>query len=150
GLALPGNIQGANTVSQFVLSIIIFGAIIGVNIWRPKYGYKLVAVLSIVGIFTLLAAGRQGVMSYMDFLNSIGSNTTYAQVAASYTGPTFDFNATIMMLPFFAIFVYPWVFAGPAVASELKGGKRTLKWNVPIASFIVFLLVTGSFATMYD
>ena len=156
GLALPGNIQGANTPAQFALSVVIFAAIIGVNIWRPKYGYKLVAVLSIigiastiVGIFVLLAAGRPGVMSYMDFLNSIGSNTTYAQVAASYTGPTFDFNATIMILPFFAIFVYPWVFAGPAVASELKGGNRTLKWNIPIASFIVFLLVTGSFATMY-
>jgi glutamate:GABA antiporter len=156
GLALPGNIPGANTVSQFVLGVVIFAAIIGINIWRPKYGFKLVAVLSIigiastiVGILTLLSAGRQGVMNYMDFLNSIGSNTTYAQVAGSYTGSTFDFNATIMMLPFFAIFVYPWVFAGPAVASELKGGNRTVKWNVPIASFIVFLLVTGSFATMY-
>ena len=53
------------------------------------------------------------------------------------------------MLPFFAIFVYPWVFAGPAVASELKGGNRTLKWNIPIASLITFLFVTGSFATMY-
>ncbi len=156
GLALPGNIAGADTLSQFVLGVIIFAGIIGVNIWRPKYGYKLVTVTTIIGIismlvaiFVLLSAGTQGVVGYMDFLNSIGANTTYAKVAASYTGPTFDFNATIMMLPFFAIFVYPWVFAGPAVASELKGGNRTVKWNVPIASFLVFLLVTGSFAAMY-
>lgn len=155
-LALPGNIQGADPFAQFALASIVFAAIIAVNIWRPKYGYRLVTVLSIVGILsmiaailTLLAAGRQGVVSYMDFLNSIGSKTTYAQVAASYSGPEFDFSGTISMLPFFAIFVYPWVFAGPAVASELKGGHRTLKWNVPIAAFIVFLLVTGSFATMY-
>jgi amino acid transporter len=156
GLALPGNIQGADVVSQFILGAIIFGVMIGVNIWRPKFGYKLVAVCTTVGVISmiagnlaLLSAGRAGVSSYMDFLNSIGANTTYAKVAASYTGSTFDFNATIMMLPFFAIFVYPWVFAGPAVASELKGGNKTLKWNIPIAAFIIFLLVTGSFATMY-
>ncbi len=156
GLALPGNIQGADVVSQFILGVIIFAVMIGVNIWRPKFGYKLVSICTIIGVvtiiaanLTLLSAGRTGVSSYMDFLNSIGANTTYAKVAASYTGSTFDFNATIMMLPFFAIFVYPWIFAGPAVASELKGGNKTLKWNIPIAALIIFLLVTGSFATMY-
>jgi len=156
GLALPGNIQGSDTMSQFILAAIVFAAIIAVNIWRPKYGFKLVTVLSVIGIIsmvagilTLLSAGRQGVVSYMDFLNSIGSKTNYDQVAASYSGPEFDLGATVSMLPFFAIFVYPWVFAGPAVASEIKGGHKSLKWNVPIASAIVFLLVTGSFATMY-
>jgi amino acid transporter len=153
GLALPGNIPGADVVSQFILGSVIFAVLIGVNIWRPKWGYKIVSVCTVIGILTLIAgnisllsAGNQGVVGY---INSIGANTTYAKVAASYSGPTFDFNATIMMLPFFAIFVYPWVFAGPAVASELKGGNRTLKWNVPIASLITFLFVTGSFATMY-
>jgi amino acid transporter len=156
GLALPGNIQGADVVSQFILGAVIFAAMIGLNIARPKWGYRLVSVCTIIGIITLLAgniallsAGRQGVVGYMDFLNTVGANTTYTKVAASYVGSTFDFNATIMMLPFFAIFVYPWVFAGPAVASELKGGNRTLRWNIPIASFLVFLLVTGSFAVMY-
>ena len=52
------------------------------------------------------------------------------------------------MLPFFAIFVYPWLNAAPAVASEVKG-KNALKWNVPIASVAVFLLVTTAFAVMY-
>lgn len=156
GLALPGNMAGADVVSQFILGAIIFALLIAVNIWRPKWGYKIVSICTVIGILTLIAgnisllsAGNQGVVSYMNFLNSIGANTTYSKVAASYTGPTFDFNATILMLPFFAIYVYPWVFAGPAVASELKGGNRTLKWNVPIASLITFIFVTGSFATMY-
>lgn len=156
GLALPGDIQGADVVSQFGLGVVIFALLIAVNIWRPKWGYKIVSFCTVVGILTLIAgnasllsAGNQGVVSYVNFLNSIGANTTYQQVAGSYTGPTFSFNSTILMLPFFAIFVYPWVFAGPAVASELKGGNRTLRWNVPIASLITFLFVTGSFATMY-
>ncbi len=156
GLALPGNLPGSAQTAQFALGVIIFAALIGVNIWRPKYGYKLVTVLTavgtlsmIVGVLVLLSAGRTGVENYMSFLNSIGAKADYNSVAASYSGPTFDFSATILMLPFFAIFVYPWIFAGPAVASELKGGNRTLKWNIPIASFIVFLLVTISFAAMY-
>ena len=156
GLALPGNIQGADVLSQFILGVIIFAVLIGVNIARPKWGYRIVSICTVIGILTLIAgnvsllsAGNQGVVNYMNFLNSIGANTTYSQVAASYTGSSFNFNATVMMLPFFAIFVYPWVFAGPAVASELKGGNRTLKWNVPIASLITFFFVTGSFATMY-
>ena len=63
-------------------------------------------------------------------------------------GSTFNLGATISILPFFAIFVYPWINAGPAVGSELKG-TGTAKWNVPLASIIVVILLTGAFATMY-
>ena len=94
GLALPGNIPGADVLSQFVLGVIIFAAMIGVNIVRPKWGYRLVSVCTIIGILTLIAgnvallsAGRQGIVGYMDFLNSIGANTTYTKVAASSRGP---------------------------------------------------------------
>jgi amino acid transporter len=55
-LALSGNIQGADPFSQFALASIVFAAIIAVNIWRPKYGYRLVTVLSIVGILSMIAA----------------------------------------------------------------------------------------------
>jgi amino acid transporter len=154
-LALPGNISGSSPTSQFVLGTIIFAVLIAINIVKPKAGYRLVSILSIIGIlatlagiFVLLGAGQGGVQSYMDFLNSIGAKGTYASVAGSYSGSTFDFGATIFLLPFFAIFVYPWINAAPAVASEVKG-KNTIKWNVPIASIIVFLIVTASFATMY-
>jgi len=73
---------------------------------------------------------------------------TYQSVAGSYTGPNFDFSATLVFVPFFALFSYPWVNAGPAVGSELKG-KSAVRWNVPISALIVMLLVTGGFATMY-
>ncbi len=154
-LALPGNLPGANLVGQFVIAAVIFAVLIVANVLRPKMGYRIVAVAVIiailatfVGIFTLLAAGNSGVQGYMSFLNSIGENTTYTQVASSYTGPTFDFGATIFMLPFFAIFVYPWLNAGPAVASEIKG-KGALRYNVIISSIVSLLIVTTAFASMY-
>ena len=154
-LALPGNIPGANLAGQFVIAAIVFAVLIAVNVLKPKLGYKIVAVAVIiaivatfVGIFSLLAAGTTGVQNYMSFLNSIGSNTTYTSVASSYSGPTFDFGATIFMLPFFAIFVYPWLNAGPAVASEIKG-KGALRYNVFISSVVTLIVVTTAFASMY-
>ena len=154
-LALPGNLPGANQVGQFLIAALVFVVLIVINVVKPKLGYKVVAVAVIlaiaatfVGIFTLLAAGTTGVQNYMAFLNSIGSNTTYTQVANSYTGSTFDFGATIFMLPFFAIFVYPWLNAGPAVASEIKG-KGALRYNVFISSIVTLIVVTAGFGSMY-
>ncbi|MGA3108206.1 MAG: amino acid permease [Candidatus Bathyarchaeia archaeon] len=153
--ALPGNIPGANLAGQFLIAALVFAVLIGINVVKPKLGFKVVAIAVIVaiaatfvGIFSLLAAGTTGVQGYMSFLNSIGSNTTYTQVANSYTGSTFDFGATIFMLPFFAIFVYPWLNAGPAVASEIKG-KGALRYNVFISSVVTLIVVTTAFAAMY-
>jgi amino acid transporter len=154
-LALPGNIPGANLAGQFIIGALVFAVLIAVNVLKPKAGYKIVAVAVIVaiaatfvGIFTLLAAGQSGVQNYMSFLNSIGVKDTYNSVASSYTGPTFDLRATIFMLPFFAIFVYPWLNAGPAVASEIKG-KSALRYNVLISSVVSLVVVTAAFASMY-
>ena len=153
--ALPGNVPGANLAGQFAIAAAVFVVLIIANMLKPKLGFKIVAVTvmiaiiaTFVGIFSLLAAGTSGVQGYMSFLNSIGSNTTYTAVANSYTGPTFDFGATIFMLPFFAIFVYPWLNAGPAVASEIKG-KSALKYNVVISSVVSLIIVTGAFGAMY-
>jgi len=156
GLALPGNISGANLGAQFVIAALVFVILIAANMLKPKLGFKIVAVAvliaiiaTFVGIFTLLAGGTSGVQGYMSFLNStLGAKETYASVASSYTGPTFDLGATIFMLPFFAIFVYPWLNAGPAVASEIKG-KSALKYNVVISSVVSLIIVTSAFGAMY-
>ncbi len=153
--ALPGNIPGANLAGQFLIAALVFAILIAINVVKPKLGFKVVAIAVIVailatfvGIFSLLAAGTTGVQNYMSFINSIGANTTYTAVANSYTGPTFDFGATIFMLPFFAIFVYPWLNAGPAVASEIKG-KGAVRYNVLISSVVTLINVTTAFAAMY-
>ena len=155
GLALPGNLQGADPMSQFLLGILIFGVLIVVNILKPKAGYKIVSVFTIVGILTmilamgiLMAAGNQGVQNYIASLHSMGLNDTYTSLANSYSGSSFDLMPNLFILPFFAIFVYPWVVAGPAVASEIKG-KNTLRWNVPLAAVVSVLLLTAGFGVMY-
>ena len=153
GLALPGNIPGADTTSQFIVAIIILLALVSVNIFRPRIAYKLISAFTILGvaalliaICTLLATGRNGVETY---LSSLGNSTlTYQSVASGYSGPTFDWGATMTFVPFFALFVYPWVNAAPAVGSEIKG-KSTLKWNVPVSALIAMILMTSAFGAMY-
>ncbi len=151
-LALPPN-DGGNPGYQFAIAAAIFVALIAVNIVKPKTGYRLVTIFSFFGVLcillaigTLLSAGRSGVENYMSSLGN--ANLTYSAVASSYSGPTFNLGSTIFLLPFFAIFVYPWLNAAPAVASEIKG-KSAIKWNVPISALIALVLVTSGFATLY-
>ena len=157
GIAVPGNVSGAIPWEQFVLAAGIFAALILVNIFAPKAGFKLVTVLTMFGvgtlviaILTLMGAGHQGVVNYMNSISSItgDSTLTWSQVASSYSGSSFNFSNTIFLLPFFAMFVYPWLNAAPAAGSEIKG-KRAIGWNVPIASLVIFVLVTSAFGAMY-
>jgi len=154
-LALPGNVSGSNLAAQVIIAAVVFAILIAVNLLKPKLGYKVVAITVIigiaatfVGIFVLLAAGTSGVQGYMSFLHSIGANETYTSVSLPASSPAIDWGATIFMMPFFAIFVYPWLNAGPAVASEIKG-KGALRYNVVISSFVTLIVVTSAFAAMY-
>ncbi len=158
GISLPSFIPGADPTSQFLIGAGIFGLLILVNALRPKAGYKIVTgciLLGVLGILvsigTMLAAGHQGVVNYVNGLNAVdfsNKTITYNSLTSSYTGSSFDFAATISMLPFFAIFVFPWINAGPAVGSELKG-RNTQRWNVPFAAILVVILITASFGVMY-
>jgi hypothetical protein len=51
------------------------------------------------------------------------------------------------MMPYFALFTYPWFNAAPSVGSELRG--KASAWNVPISLLAAFLVVTVPYATMY-
>jgi glutamate:GABA antiporter len=152
GLALPGNIAGSDPLGQFALASALFVVLVVINILKPRIGFKLISTFYVVGlvgvalaIVTLLAAGRAGVENY---INGLGiSNVTYASLANSYSGPTFDLNATLLMIPYFALFTYPWFSAAPSVGSELRG--RASSWNVPISLLAAFLVVTIPYATMY-
>jgi len=158
GIAVPSTVPGATPAQQFALGAIIFAILIGINVVKPKAGYKVVTGLMIIGglgllvaIGELISAGQSGVANY---INSLGSfipalkTTTYASVAKSYSGPSFDLGATIFLLPFFSAFIYPWINAGPAVASEIKG-RSSIRWNVPISAVISFILATAGFGAMY-
>jgi len=146
GLFSPG-------MSEFLVAAVILAILFAINVYRPRIAYKLITVFTIIGILTvviaiatLLAVGRTGVENYMTSLGN--SSLSYSSVSSSYTGPNFNWGNTLVFVPFFALFSYPWINAGPAVASEIKG-KSALKWNVPVSAVVVFALVTGGFATMY-
>ena len=146
GLYSPG-------MSEFVVAAVLLAILVAINIARPRIAYKLITAFTIIGILTviisivtLLSVGRTGVENYMASLGN--SSLTYHSIASGYTGPSFNFGNTLIFVPFFALFSYPWINAGPAVASEIKS-KGALKWNVPVSAIVVFALVTGGFATMY-
>jgi amino acid transporter len=155
GLSLPGNTPGSEPLYQFLVAAVIFGVLILMNILKPKLGFKFITAAVIIGIVTLvlsdaliLGAGRAGVVNYMNILQAEGSGTNYTALASSYSGPTFNLGATISILPFFAIFIYPFVNASPVVGSEIKG-KNSVSWAIPIASVITVILATSSFAILY-
>jgi amino acid transporter len=152
GLALPGTIPGANPFSQFLLASMMVFVLIAINILRPRLGFKLISTFWMLGIIavavataTILYAGKGGVETYINGLNI--PNTTYDSLALSYSGPIFDLNATLLMMPYFALFTYPWFNASPSVGSELK--TRASRWSVPISLLLAFLIVTIPFASMY-
>lgn len=157
-LALNLAVPGASPGEQFLVGASIFIVIILLNMLNQKIGFKIVTVTIILGvlgiiggIITLLLAGHSGVVNWingMGLTDSSNNPITYNSIVNSFTGSNFNLGATISILPFFAIFVYPWINAGPAVGSELKG-TGTAKWNVPLASLLVVVLLTGAFATMY-
>ena len=158
GISLPSQIPGAMPGLQFVIGALIFVALIGVNIVKPKAGFRLVSALTIYGIFALLLSmavllghGSSGVQSYINSPSgafAINGSNTYNVVSSQYPGGSFNFGNTIFLLPLMAAFVYPWLNAAPAVAAEIKG-KSAVRWNVPISALLVFAFVTGSLGVMY-
>ena len=153
GLALPGNVSGADPTSQFILGSVIFTILVLINIVSPKYAIRTLTVLVVIGVAgiilalaVLLGAGNVGVVNYV---NSLGiSNMTYASVANSYTGTTFDFGNTLILIPFYFLFLFPWFNMSTIAGSELKG-KNALRWSVPISGISVFLIWTIVFAVLY-
>ncbi len=65
GLALPPNVGGSSPLMQFVLAAALLAMLVALNILKPKWGFKVVSVLMVVGlvtlavaVLTLLSAGR--------------------------------------------------------------------------------------------
>ncbi len=157
GIAVPSSVPGANSLEQFVIGAGIFAILIGVNVLKPKAGYKLVSVMTVAGLVTLflaigvlLLAGNSGVANFINGLGitDSGKAVTFQSIAASYSGPSFDLGATLFIMPVLFAFVYPWLNAAPAVASEIKG-RSALRWNVPISAVVAFGLATSALATLY-
>lgn len=152
-LAYPPNVPGANAILQFLVGIVILAVLVTISVLKPRLGYRTISALTIValfgsavGILSLIYSGTGGVVNYIDSLAI--PDTTYATIANSYSGPMVDLGATLMVVPFFISSSYAYVNAGAAVGSEIKG-KNALKWNVPIAASLQFLMVTAALCAMF-
>lgn len=148
-LALAGSVP----LEQFLIAAAIVIFLIALNILRPRAGYAIISFCWIVGLIsivlamlTILYSGKTGIENYMASLNN--QNLTYDSIASSYSGPSFDLGSTLLVLPFFALFSYPWLNAAPSVGSEMKSGN-VKKWNAPLSLLGAFLLLTLPFAVMY-
>ena len=95
GLAVPGGGAGAEPALQWVVGGLIFAVLVGVNIVRPKAGYRLVSILTIFGFFALilaiaelLGAGSTGVQNWMNtsYMAVYGSNTNNVVTSGRTTG----------------------------------------------------------------
>ena len=155
GLAVPSDVPGSLPSYQFVLGALIFALLIAINIIKPKAGYRLVSILTIFGFFALilaiavlLNAGSSGLQNFMNTSYMAVNGTNTYSVIASGGSTGFNFGNTLYLLPLMAAFIYPWLNAAPAVASEIKG-KSAVRWNVPISAILVFIFVTSALATLY-
>ncbi|MDG6900754.1 MAG: APC family permease [Nitrososphaerota archaeon] len=150
GLAMPS--------LQFLVGAVIFAALVAINILKPKAGYKVVSTFTIFGFFSillamgvLLSAGSTGVQNYINSAGgafAINGSSTFNVVSSQYPGGSFSWASNLFLLPLMAAFVYPWLNASPAVASEIKGGTAR-RWNVPISAFLVFAFLTSALGVMY-
>jgi amino acid transporter len=157
----------SDPATQFEVGAILFTIIIAINILKPKAGFTIVSAFTVFGIFSillamgvLLSAGSSGVQSFVSNLGVNGAVITKSGSGLSlaingtsaYTpsGLPFDLNFknTIFIMPVIFAFVYPWLNAAPAVASEIKG-KNALKWNVPVSAVVAFAILTAALGTLY-
>ncbi|MHB8568141.1 MAG: APC family permease [Nitrososphaerales archaeon] len=147
-------VAGLDPFMQFAIASSIIATLIWLNIVRPRLGYRIISACWIIGllsiavaVLSLLFAGKSGVEYYITSLRI--ANVTYSSIVDSYQGSTsFNLSATLLVIPFFALFSYPWLNAAPSVGSEMKQG-RGIRWNAPISLLLAFILITVPFATMY-
>ncbi len=165
--AYPG--APAAPLNQFLLGAAIFAILIGINVLKPKAGFKVVTATTIIGLVALLTAivvlfgaGHAGVQNYINgvtgnglFTNSSApAGTTFNNLVNGIKtgGPPgstgFSWSPNLFLLPLMGAFVYPWLNAAPAVAAEIKG-RSALRWNVPISAVLAFVFLTGSLVAMY-
>jgi len=148
GLVNIGNIL-IQPIPSFIIAFAVFAIIIGINIAKAKWGFSLITVLGIFSLATTIIALFVILANVGDFVTKTSDMITLmGGTVAKYEGPTFDWGATLFMLPFLALFTFPWMQAGPAVAAEIKG-KNSLRYNVYTSLILTFILVMAGYGIMY-
>ena len=136
-------------IPSFILAFAAFAIIIGINIAKAKWGYSLITILGLFSLAATIIAIGIILANVSDFVAKTSAMiTAMGGKVANYQGPTFSWGATLFMLPFLAMFTFPWMQAGPAVSAEIKG-KRALRYNVYVSLILTFILVLAGYGVMY-
>ncbi|MFB6471190.1 MAG: amino acid permease, partial [Vulcanisaeta sp. AZ3] len=152
-LPILGITVSISTPEMVGIAIVFFAFIVLTNVLGTRYGIKLMTTLTtisllglVIAIATLLIVPKTQVISAVSSL--LPSGYTYANIAQSYKGPYTSMSTILMLLPFFAIYVYPWLNASPAIASEIRG-RQAINWNIPLAFLVTSILMTLGFGVLY-
>ncbi len=132
----------------YILSALIFSAIVAVNVFKPKWGFKVVSIfgaISLIGLFAGILAISTATHFHADVLSFLEKDGVSP---SPYTGPSFSLTSTLFMIPYFASFAYIWLYAGPAVSGEISS-QRGIKYNIIIGSLLTLAMITIPFYIMY-
>lgn len=137
-------------IYSYLLGAALFGTIIALNVFKPKWGYKLVTVSGIIALLTTLIAMGVIAANLSDFREAITPFLTAMNITppSNYSVAPFSWPATLSILPLLAIYTYPWIQAVPAVASELKNVKYSA-YGIFVPLLITGFLVTFGFFLLY-
>ncbi|MEM4042633.1 MAG: amino acid permease [Saccharolobus sp.] len=138
----------SNVYLAYGLAAVAFGIVILINILKPKWGYTLNSALGILSLLGTLVAILVLAINIPDFHSKIYPFIkSFNLTVEPYTGPTFSLSSTLYMIPYFASFAYIWLYAGPAVAAEIKS-RNGLKYNLILGSLLTLVFITIPFLLM--
>jgi amino acid transporter len=113
-----------------VVGLLSIAVITAVDILSPRSGFQLLAALTIIPLIgtiimavVFLGYGPTGIQSAVSsFLSANGGS--YSTIAGQYSGPVFDFSATLLLIPWL-FFTLPWVNNAAAFSGELRNLKKS-------------------------
>ncbi|WP_292000335.1 APC family permease [Caldivirga sp.] len=139
----------SNAWFNYTIALVAFVIILLVNIIRPSAGFKLTTALGALALTGTATAIIVLGLSIPTFHQSIGQFLRYFNLTnqSTYVGPSFSLPATLYMIPYFASYAYIWLYAGPAVAAEIKT-RRGLMYNEVLGSLMTLIFITLPFLLM--
>lgn len=137
-------------IYSYLLAAILFIVIVGVNIFRAKWGYSLVTGSGIIALISTAIAMIVIASHLGDFHSAIYNFLQAENITPpnTYTVAPFSITATLASLPLLAIFTYPWIQAVPAVGSELRK-PAYMKYGILVPALTTAFLVTLGFLLLY-
>ncbi|WP_338604098.1 amino acid permease [Sulfolobus tengchongensis] len=148
-ISLANNVfTTTNAYLAYGISALAFVIVVIINILRPRWGYVLTSglgILSLLGTFVAILVLALNIPNFHVAIQPFIRD--FNLTVEPYTGPTFSLPSTLYMIPYFASFAYIWLYAGPAVAAEIKS-KNGLRLNLILGSVLTLVFITVPFLLM--